>query len=857
MAQEPTSRQDIQGDYNPSTQGGGDATVNVTNYYASPAGSVSSAYRGILGLPPLTDRRTIEQRSPLVERLYATLRQPEVNALVLTGIGGVGKSTLAALLYHFAHHQLGTSTSPFAAPPLWLSVDRSTTFADVVGTLFHALSKPIPELGSLSPANQAAVLFSLLDTAEASRLVVLDQFENLLDGMTGFALLTKVGVGEWLDALNGQLWTGSCRLILTSRPRPKGTRAYPPTYLQDYPVEGLSLSEGLDLLRKRGVQAPEAELRRAVSACNGHALSLTLLIALVQEYGMHLAELLTEPTLWVGDIATNLLDAVFGQLNEVQRAVLRAYSVYRIPIPVQAISPLLDTSSATKVQRAILALLTQHLIQRIEEDRYQLHAIVASYASQHFVEGDEQANRQALQAAHTKAAHFYLQYAQIHCPPRKHRSRVSDVQPFIEAVWHHAQAGQWQAAYSVVEQEGLFESLSQWGGNVLLFELGLLLLPRAEWQPERAQEATINLSLGRASDVLGKKQEALDYFQQALTIFREVGDRRGKGMTLSNLGSVYDNLGKKQEALDYFQQALTINREVGDRGNEGTTLSNLGLVYNSLGKKQEALDFYQQALTISREVGDRAGEGTALDNLGSVYNSLGKKQEALDYFQQALTISREVGDRRGEGTTLNNLGLVYDDLGKKQEALDFYQQALTISREVGDRGGEGTTLGNLGSVYDDLGKKQEALDFYQQALTIFREVGDRGNEGTTLSNLGSVYDDLGKKQEALDFYQQALTISREVGDRGGEGEMLFNIGASLFQQQHDVSLAALLLAHDIFDEVQSPNLNDVLSWIVSLHDVIGEQQFAALVARVEPHVQQIIEQFLRQNRDEEDTAKVR
>ena len=770
MAEEPTLRQDTSGDYNASAQGGGNATVNVTYNYAGTAGPVSPAFRGIVGLPPPTDSRTIEQRASLVEAVYARLLQPGLNTLVLTGIGGVGKSTLAALLYHSSQAQHGTSTSSFAVPPLWLSIDRITTFADMVGTLFQALGKPIPELGSLSPSNQAAALFSLLDTHEVPCLVVLDQFENLLDWTTGFALSTKAGVGEWLDALNGQCWRGGSRMLLTSRLRPKGTRAFPPTYLQEYPVEGLSMAEGLDLLRKRGVQAPERDLRSAVSACNGHALSLTLLIALVEEYGISLTSLLTDPALWEGDIATNLLDAIFQQLSEVQRDILRACSVFRIPVPVEAISALLGTPSTGEMQRAIRALLTQHLIQRVEEGQYQVHAIVASYARQHLVERDEPANRQALQEAHAQATRFYLHQAENFCPPREQRRRVSEVQPFIEAVWHDTQAGQWQEAYRVIEQEGLFGSLRLWGANVLVLELCQLLLPRANWQPAPDQEATLYVNLGAVYDVLGKKPEALDYYRQALAIRREVGDRRGEGVTLYNLGRVYNSLGQKPEALDYFQQALVISREVGDRGREGRTLS----------------------------------------NLGRVYDSLGKKSEALDYYQQALVISREVGDRRGEGVTLNNLGLVYNSLGQKPEALDYYQQALAISCEVGDRRGEGRTLNSLGGVYDSLGKKPEALDYYQQALPIYREVGDRGNEGVTL----------------------------------------WNIGAALFQQQHDVSLAAFLLAKYLFQEVQSPYQNNVQSWINSLRHDVGEEQFALLVTRVEPHAQQVLEQFLNEKRNE-------
>ncbi|NJL23555.1 MAG: tetratricopeptide repeat protein [Leptolyngbyaceae cyanobacterium SM1_3_5] len=44
---------------------------------------------------------------------------------------------------------------------------------------------------------------------------------------------------------------------------------------------------------------------------------------------------------------------------------------------------------------------------------------------------------------------------------------------------------------------------------------------------------------------------ALDYYQQALAIAREIGDRAGEGRTLSNIGLVYADQEEYLQALDY------------------------------------------------------------------------------------------------------------------------------------------------------------------------------------------------------------------------------------------------------------------------------------------------------------------
>ncbi len=573
---------------------------------ATPQSSITSEF--ITGSFPPIDPKTIQQRRKLVEEVYAVLTKPDMNCIVLTGIGGMGKSTAAALVYNYAEEQRKDGKGPFAAEALWITVEETTaTFAYLAETISAVLGKPLADFGKLPPQNQAAALFNVLNTIDHPCLIVINQFENLLDSQTGQA--NDPGLGEWLDILNSRLCR--CRVLLTSRPMPRGTQDYPPTHVQEYPVAGLATNEGVDLLRKQGVQtaqATEAELRIAVARCAGHALSLELLASILRRnQSLSLHSLFNNPLyaqLWTGDIARRLLDYIYEQqLDDVQRQLLRAFSVYREPVPLDAAQILLEaTALQTHVLDALNVLLSQHLLRDIGKECYQLHAIVAAYARRRFDGRDEHANKQALRAAHAKAAQYYMQQADKNCPPHEKRRVIEDVKPLIEAFWQYCQAGQWQEAYNLMLEEGLFADVGRWGRNTILLELCQLLLPSQEWQPERSQAARIYSELGSVYKTLGKKQEALSYYEQALVIRREVGDRGGEGVTLNNLGLVYDGLGKKQEALSYYEQALLISREVGDREGEGTTLSNMGALYFEQGHYDVALASFLLARGIFEEV---------------------------------------------------------------------------------------------------------------------------------------------------------------------------------------------------------------------------------------------------------------
>jgi len=210
-------------------------------------------------------------------------------------------------------------------------------------------------------------------------------------------------------------------------------------------------------------------------------------------------------------------------------------------------------------------------------------------------------------------------------------------------------------------------------------------------------EADRLLEQGNQQNAISQFREALQSWEQALTIYREIGYRQGETASLGNLGNAYRSLGQYQKAIAFHQQSLEIAREIGYRQGEAASLGSLGNAYYSLGQFQKALGFYEQSLEIAREIGYRQGEAACLCGLGAAYYSLGQYERAIAFHEQLLEMAREIGYRLGEAASLGNLGEAYYSLGQYQQATECHQQYLEISREIGFRQGESIALNNLGN----------------------------------------------------------------------------------------------------------------------------------------------------------------
>ena len=276
-----------------------------------------------------------------------------------------------------------------------------------------------------------------------------------------------------------------------------------------------------------------------------------------------------------------------------------------------------------------------------------------------------------------------------------------------------------------------------WQEKEKRLEYGIFLAKRIK--EENIEAAALYSIVGRRLYDRNRYQEALEYQEKALEIFKEVlGEKNANtASSYNSVGISYEELGDRKKGLEYQEKALEIRRKVLGEKNADTASSynNVGMSYWELGERKKGLEYKEKALEIFKEVLGEKNVDTASSyhNVGVSYWELGDRKKGLEYQEKALEIRKEVlGEKHANtASSYNSVGISYEELGDRKKGLEYQEKALEIRREVlGEKNADtASSYNNVGMSYWELGEVEKAIDYIKRALDIYTAV--LGNEHPT------------------------------------------------------------------------------------------------------------------------------
>ena len=259
------------------------------------------------------------------------------------------------------------------------------------------------------------------------------------------------------------------------------------------------------------------------------------------------------------------------------------------------------------------------------------------------------------------------------------------------------------------------------------------------------------------------------------------------------LGVLAQDRGDYDEATRRYQHALDIFERLGDQAGMASSYGQLGTLAQERGDYDEATRQYQHALDIFERLDDQANMATAYHQLGNVAYLRGNYDEATRQYQHALDIDERLGDQADMAQTYHQLGMLAQDRGDYDEATRQYQRSLDIKERLGNQAGMARTYHELGNVAYLRGNYDEATRQYQHALDIDERLGDQAGMAGSYGQLGILAQDRGDYDEATRQYQRSLDIFERLGDQVGIATCYNNLGS--LEKKRGGSITAAVTWH--------------------------------------------------------------
>ncbi len=280
------------------------------------------------------------------------------------------------------------------------------------------------------------------------------------------------------------------------------------------------------------------------------------------------------------------------------------------------------------------------------------------------------------------------------------------------------------------------------------------------FEPWQITDALNNL--GNILQIRGDLGQAEGYFQRALSLAEEGGDKPGIADSLASLGLIEKTRGNFDVAENYHQRALLIDEELNNKAGMASQYGILGIIEQDRNNFDQAIDYQKRSLAINQELGILDGIAGDYINLGVVENLRGNINLAEDYFKRSLEINEELGDKQSTAIALGNLGDVERARGNLDAAETYYTRSVKMGKEIGAIEGIAYGFSDLGIIEEMRGNPNKAQEYYLSSLTLFDEIGSADNKAYILRELGYLSGKLDELESVCTYWLKARDIFVEI-----------------------------------------------------------------------------------------------
>lgn len=359
---------------------------------------------------------------------------------------------------------------------------------------------------------------------------------------------------------------------------------------------------------------------------------------------------------------------------------------------------------------------------------------------------------------------------------------------------------------------------------------------------DAAKEEGVLLAIGRLYIEIGDKEKTTRYYEDVESEYKtklqeirqlKTKDELAEARVIEKLARFSGEMKETKKTLDYFDEALRIYKSSSNRDGIIRVLTSLAVLQTSLNEPVKAANLYLEAYRIyidipeayKREISPASDVFSLRRRFESLYYDTASREIVEEHYNKLLASYRQAHDQTKEGLTLYSLGQFYAYANETLRAKSLYNQALSIFEKKENFNEQARVLEGLSYLQNDLDKKK---DIFDQTLSAYQRGGNLSAEANTLIKIGGIYVIQKKSDKAIDCYTRALQIYLQIHDNLSAAYSAYLIGTTLDENNESQrALQYLIQSVDLYKSAgNTPSQRISLLALSRIYKAMGDQNKA-------------------------------
>ncbi len=308
----------------------------------------------------------------------------------------------------------------------------------------------------------------------------------------------------------------------------------------------------------------------------------------------------------------------------------------------------------------------------------------------------------------------------------------------------------------------------------------VLMLKMASLSYEKAKAINYEKGLtealylkGVAYGTMGKIDQAIPIFYEALKLFEKLDDSRGIAKTELAIGITHYRKFNIYVSIAWLFKALQDAIDAGEYDLAAKIKMNMSSIYLEAKLFDEAEKLATEALDYYKQKENKAAMSLIYQNLSMIYATKGDIEKANELVAKSIDIALEINAKQQTAYACMLQGEMYENLNEIKKALALYSKAAEIFDVMGDEQEKINAYSKIIRVLLKQNNLLKAMEYLQKIENITTNFTPNPKSIKRIAMLKAQLFEAKKDYEkALKFYKEAIKIYEEYDEETGK-QMIF------------------------------------------------------------------------------------